>query len=139
MLSLSFQLEGQVHTFRITNDELAQVREKYKQSSGSVNELVQQLNQVRIIYYTCRKNFACIPYCVHVVIVHCPACGFKTMYMCCLYTCTWDWCVQCTGLFKTVLTLYFIEEGVITVNRLQKVVVRTFLQWLQVANACIST
>ena len=57
MLSLSIQLEGQVHTFRTTNDELAQVREKYKQSSGSVNELVQQLNQVRIVIIMYMYNY----------------------------------------------------------------------------------
>lgn len=40
------QLEGQVQTFRTTQDQLAQVREKFKQGSTSVNDLAQELNQI---------------------------------------------------------------------------------------------
>ena len=40
------QLEHHIHEFRTSQDRLAEVREKYKQGSSSVNDLARELAQV---------------------------------------------------------------------------------------------
>jgi len=45
-MSSSLQLEHHIHEFRMSQDQLAEVRERYKQGSSSVNDLARELAQV---------------------------------------------------------------------------------------------